>query len=423
MRVLVVGGGGREHAIIKSLKKNSRITELFCAPGNGGIGALATCVDIKAVDLDGILNFCLKNAVDYVVVSPDDPLISGLVDHLNAHEIPAFGPTKAAARIEGSKRFAKELMQKYGIKTAAFASFCDAQKAIEYLKTQSFPIVIKADGPALGKGVVIAEDFETAKTAVLDMIEGHIFGSSGCEIVIEEFLTGVEVSLLTLTDGKTIIPLKSATDHKRAYDGDKGPNTGGMGCISPSPFYTQDVAVRCMEEIFIPTIRAMAAEGYIFKGCLYFGLILTDNGPYVIEYNCRFGDPETQALLPLLETDLFDAMQAVTNGNLCDIKLRFSDLCACSVILASGGYPTKPDTGHIISGIPEDKEDFFIYHCGTALQDGNLINSGGRVLCVTATGETLSIAKEMAYKVAKGITFENMRYRNDIGERVTSGGL
>ena len=415
MKIMVVGGGGREHAIIKKLKENKSITEIFALPGNGGIASDATCVDIGAKDINGICAFAKENKIDYAVVAPDDPLVLGAVDALEKCGIPCFGPRKNAAIIEGSKVFSKNLMKKYGIPTAAYEVFTDMEKALEYLETAPIPTVIKADGLALGKGVIIAESREMAKDAVKSMMQDKIFGESGSSIVIEEFLTGPEVSVLSFTDGKTLVPMVSSMDHKRAKDGDKGLNTGGMGTIAPNPVYTKDIAERCMKEIFIPTINAMNAEGRTFKGCLYFGLMITENGPKVIEYNCRFGDPETQVVLPLLESDLFTVMQSVTNGTLDKTDVVFSDGHACCVVMASDGYPQKYDTGFEIT-IPQSVADY-VYVAGAKLSDGALLTSGGRVLGVTATGESLEKAIEKAYERVSVISFKNAYYRKDIGAK------
>lgn len=415
MKIMVVGGGGREHAIIKKLKENKSITEIFALPGNGGIASDATCVDIGAKDINGICAFAKENKIDYAVVAPDDPLVLGAVDALEECSIPCFGPRKNAAIIEGSKVFSKNLMKKYGIPTAAYEVFTDMEKALEYLETAPIPTVIKADGLALGKGVIIAESREMAKDAVKSMMQDKIFGESGSSIVIEEFLTGPEVSVLSFTDGKTLVPMVSSMDHKRAKDGDKGLNTGGMGTIAPNPVYTKDIAERCMKEIFIPTINAMNAEGRTFKGCLYFGLMITENGPKVIEYNCRFGDPETQVVLPLLESDLFTVMQSVTNGTLDKTDVVFSDSHACCVVMASDGYPQKYDTGFEIT-IPQSVADY-VYVAGAKLSDGALLTSGGRVLGVTATGESLEKAIEKAYERVSEISFKNAYYRKDIGAK------
>ena len=415
MKVMVIGGGGREHAIVKKLKENKEISALYCLPGNGGIARDAICVPIAATDLKGIVLFAKEHSIDYAVVAPDDPLAMGAVDLLEAAGVPCFGPNKNAAIIEASKVYAKELMKRWGIPTARYESFDDMDAALAYLETVPMPAVVKADGLALGKGVVIARTREEAREAVHAMMEGKRFGKSGERIVIEEFLEGPEVSVLSFTDGKTLVPMVSSMDHKRAGEGDTGPNTGGMGTVAPNPYYTPEVAERCMREIFLPTIRALAAEGRVFKGCLYFGLMLTKDGPKVIEYNCRFGDPETQVVLPLLKTDLLTVMRAVTEERLADCPVAFSDEAAACVILASGGYPGAYGKGYPIS-IPEDL-DAERYIAGAKEQDGRLVSSGGRVLGVTATAPTLPEALEKAYAAVGRIHFENACYRRDIGRR------
>ncbi len=415
MKLMVVGGGGREHAIIKSLKKNKTITEIFALPGNGGIAEDATCVDIGAKELDGIVQFAKENAIDFAVVAPDDPLVLGAVDALEAIGVPCFGPNKAAAIIEGSKVFSKNLMKQYGIPTAAYEVFTDAASALAYLETAPMPTVIKADGLALGKGVIIAQNLAEAKDAVKAIMSDKKFGDSGNQIVIEEFLTGPEVSVLSFTDGKTVVPMVSSMDHKRALDGDEGLNTGGMGTIAPNPYYTKDMDKRCMEEIFLPTMHAMNAEGRTFKGCLYFGLMLTPNGPKVIEYNCRFGDPETQVVLPLLESDLLTIMQACANGTLADTEVKFFAGSACCVVMASKGYPEAYEKGYEITmdaGI-----DGEVYIAGAKLDGGKLLTNGGRVLGVVATAETLEGAIEKAYAQVEKVHFDNAFYRRDIGQR------
>ncbi len=415
MKLLVVGGGGREHAIIKKLKKNPTVETIFALPGNGGIAADATCVDVGAKDIDSIVRFAVENAIDYAVVAPDDPLVLGAVDALEAKGIPCFGPKANAAIIEGSKVFSKDLMKKYGIPTAAYEVFTDMEAALEYLKTAPIPTVIKADGLALGKGVIIAQTRKEAEDAVRSMMVDKVFGASGDSIVIEEFLTGPEVSVLSFTDGKTVVPMISSMDHKRAGDNDTGLNTGGMGTVAPNPYYTDAVAAECMETIFLPTVRAMNAEGRTFKGCLYFGLMLTPNGPKVIEYNCRFGDPETQVVLPLLESDLLTVMQAVTNGTLADTEVRFASNHACCVIMASNGYPTAYEKGFEIT-IPAELSDR-VYVAGAAQKDGKLLTSGGRVLGVTAVEPTLAEAVSKAYGYVEHIAFKNAYYRHDIGAK------
>lgn len=422
MKILVVGGGGREHAIIRKLKENPAITELYCAPGNGGIAYDAVRVPIGATDVDALCDWAAENAMDYVVVAPDDPLALGLVDSLADRGIPAFGPNAAAARIEASKAFAKDLMRKYHIPTAAYETFSDVERAKAYLQANTrWPIVIKADGLALGKGVLICETLDDALSAVEEMMVGGKFGQSGSTVVIEEFLTGPEVSVLSFTDGKTVVPMASSMDHKRALDGDKGLNTGGMGTVAPNPYYTPAVAKECMETIFLPTIRAMENEGCPFRGCLYFGLMLTPDGPRVIEYNCRFGDPETQVVLPLLESDLFTVMRATTEGTLDRVEVTFSDKSAACVILASGGYPQHYEKGKTITGLVDgqlpEAENVAVYHAGTDWKDGALVTSGGRVLGVTAVADTLPQALEGAYRASEKISFEGLHKRTDIGKR------
>lgn len=420
MKILVVGGGGREHAIIKKLKENPQVTEIFALPGNGGIAADAVCVNIGAKDIPQIVEFAVSHGVDYAVVAPDDPLVLGAVDALEEKGIPCFGPRANAAIIEGSKVFAKDLMKKYHIPTAQYEVFTDMEAALRYLDTAPVPTVIKADGLALGKGVIIAQTRQEAKEAVQSMMQDKVFGKSGDQIVIEEFLTGPEVSVLSFTDGETVVPMISSMDHKRAGDGDTGLNTGGMGTVAPNPYYTAEVAQRCMEEIFLPTIRAMKAEGRTFRGCLYFGLMLTPNGPKVIEYNCRFGDPETQVVLPLLESDLLTIMQATTNGTLAQTEVIFRDDYACCVILASQGYPTAYEKGYPIS-IPEEIASH-VYVAGAARKDGQLVTSGGRVLGVTAVADSLKDAIREAYAMAETIRFDNCYYRHDIGARALEAG-
>ena len=419
MKLLVVGGGGREHAIIKKLKENKNVTEIFACPGNGGIAKDATCVHIGAKDIDGIQKFATENKIDFCVVAPDDPLVLGCVDALEAVGIPCFGPNKMAARIEGSKVFSKNLMQKYGIPTADYAVYDDPKKALDYIiEKNEFPTVIKADGLALGKGVVIAQNLDEAKDAIHSIMEDKKFGDSGNQIVIEEFLEGPEVSVLSFTDGTHIAPMVSSMDHKRALDGDKGLNTGGMGTVAPNPYYTEDIAAECMEKIFLPTLKAMRQEDSTFKGCLYFGLMLTKNGPKVIEYNCRFGDPETQVVLPLLKTDLFTIMQAVHDETLDQIQVEWKDGAAACVIVASGGYPVSYKKNIPMNmGKSEALKDITVYHAGTALLDGQLVTSGGRVLGVTAVGSDLQNALDKAYKAVKEIDFKDMFYRKDIGQR------
>ena len=415
MKVMVIGGGGREHAIIKKLKENKSITEIFALPGNGGIAADAICVDIGAKDIEKQVEFAAANKIDYAVVAPDDPLVLGAVDELQKVGIPCFGPEKKAAVIEGSKVFSKRLMKKYSIPTAEYEVFENTRDALDYLDRAAMPAVIKADGLALGKGVIIAQTKEEAKAAVTSMMEDKIFGESGSRVVIEEFLTGPEVSVLTFTDGKTIVPMVSSMDHKRALDGDKGLNTGGMGTVAPNPYYTEGIAKECMEKIFLPTVRAMNAEGRTFKGCLYFGLMLTEDGPKVIEYNCRFGDPETQVVLPLLESDLFTVMQAVTNGTLDKTEVRFKNGCAACVIMASDGYPQKYQSGFELHIDESVKDSVFI--AGAKRENGVLKTAGGRVLGVTATADTLKKALDSAYEKVNHVHFENAFWRKDIGAK------
>ncbi|MEG1849523.1 MAG: phosphoribosylamine--glycine ligase [Oscillospiraceae bacterium] len=421
MNLLVVGSGGREHAIIRKLRESPRVDTIFCAPGNGGISADARCVDIKATDLEQMVAFAQQNAVDFAVVAPDDPLVLGMVDAMNAAGIPAFGPTKAAAAIEGSKVFSKDLMKRYGIPTAAYESFDDPAAAIAYLKAQNrYPAVIKADGLALGKGVIIAESEAEAVEAVRSMMQEGAFGESGRRVVIEEFLTGIEVSVLSFTDGKTVLPMASSMDHKRALDGDQGLNTGGMGTIAPHPLYSPEMAARCMEEIFLPSIRAMNAEGREFRGCLYFGLMLCADGPKVIEYNCRFGDPETQVVLPLLESDLLEVMLATAEQRLSSLTLRWRAQSAACVVIASGGYPVAYQKGYPIDGLGADgqADGVTVYHAGTRCVNGVYQSNGGRVLGVTATGDTLRMALDRAYAAADTIGFEGSFFRHDIGAKV-----
>ena len=415
MKIMVVGGGGREHAIIKKLKASPKVDEIYALPGNGGIAADAKCVNIGAKDIDAIVAFALEEKIDFAVVAPDDPLVLGAVDALEERGIPCFGPRKNAAIIEGSKIFSKNLMKKYGIPTASYEVFTELSAALEYLKTAPIPTVIKADGLALGKGVVIAMTRDEAYDAVRSMMEDKMFGESGSRVVIEEFLTGPEVSVLSFTDGNVVVPMVSSMDHKRAKDNDEGLNTGGMGTIAPNPYYTAEVAERCMKEIFLPTVNAMNAEGRTFRGCLYFGLMLTPNGPKVIEYNCRFGDPETQVVLPLLESDLFDIMVACSNGTLADTEVKFSSGAACCVIMASEGYPQKYASGFEIK--VDSTCEAEVYVAGAKLSDGKLLSAGGRVLGVTATADDLKSAIDKAYANVEKVSFENAYYRHDIGQR------
>ena len=415
MKILVVGGGGREHAIIKKIKENKSVEKIYALPGNGGMAKDAECVNIGAKEIDKIVAFATENKIDYAIVAPDDPLVLGCVDALEAAGIPAFGPNAAAAIIEGSKVFSKNLMKKYGIPTAQYEVFDSASAALEYLETAPIPTVIKADGLALGKGVIIAMTRDEAKSAVLSIMEDKVFGKSGEKIVIEEFLEGPEVSVLSFTDGKVVVPMVSSQDHKRAHDGDEGLNTGGMGTVAPNPYYTEAVAKECMEKIFIPTMNAMNSEGRSFKGCLYFGLMLTKNGPKVIEYNCRFGDPETQVVLPLLESDLLTVMQATTNGTLANCEVKFAKGSACCVIMASKGYPEAYEKGFEMT-IPEEIENS-VYVAGATLKDGKLLTNGGRVLGATATADTLEDAIAGAYALVDKIHFDNAFWRRDIGKR------
>ncbi len=420
MKVLVVGGGGREHAIIRKLKESKQVTKIYAAPGNGGISADAECVPIKATDIVGMVDFAVKNGIEFAVVAPDDPLVLGMVDAFEQAGIKTFGPNKAAAILEGSKVFSKNLMKKYNIPTARYEVFDDPQKAIDYIKAEnSYPAVIKADGLALGKGVIIAEDFAQAADAVKSMMEDKVFGESGSHVVVEEFLTGPEVSVLAFTDSKVVKPMISSKDHKRVYDGDKGLNTGGMGTIAPNPYYTEEIAAQCMEEIFLPTINAMVAEGRPFKGCLYFGLMLTPKGPRVIEYNCRFGDPETQVVLPLLETDLMNIFLAIYEERLDALTIDWKKGAAACVVMASGGYPQKYPTGLAIGGLDENGQvaGATVYHAGTKREADTYYTAGGRVLGVTATGESLSEALTRSYEAVEKISFDGCHYRKDIGGR------
>ena len=416
MKLLVVGGGGREHAIIQKLKENKSVEKIYALPGNGGIAADAECYPIKANDIEGIVAFAKEHPVDFAVVAPDDPLVLGCVDRLEALGIPCFGPHANAAILEGSKVFSKNLMKKYGIPTAASETFEDADAAIAYLRGVDYPTVIKADGLALGKGVVIAQSFAEAEAAIREMMCDKCFGESGSRVLVEEFLTGPEVSVLSFTDGKVVVPMISSMDHKRARDNDEGLNTGGMGTVAPNPYYTEAVAKQCMREIFLPTINAMNAEGRPFKGCLYFGLMLTPKGPRVIEYNCRFGDPETQVVLPLLKSDLLTVMQAVHDGKLAETEVKFSTGAACCVVLASDGYPKKYASGFEMT-LPEVSEGEYLYVAGAKLEDGKLLTAGGRVLGATATADTLQEAVNRAYVLAGKVHFENAYYRKDIGKR------
>ena len=415
MKILVIGGGGREHAIIKKIGQNKKVSHIYALPGNGGIAAEAECVAIDAKDIDAICAFATEKKVDFAIVAPDDPLVLGAVDRLHQLGIPCFGPVAAAARIEGSKSFAKELMKKYAIPTAAYRVFSDADAAKAYLADADYPIVIKADGLALGKGVFIVEDLATANETVDKILIEKIFGASGDQLVIEQFLTGPEVSVLAFTDGHTLVPMISSMDHKRAFDNDQGPNTGGMGTVAPNPYYTDEIAKRCMEEIFLPTIAAMQKEGCPFKGCLYFGLMITESGPKVIEYNCRFGDPETQVVLPLLDTDLLEIMLAVEEERLAELEIANKDAAACCVVMASDGYPVKYDTGFPVSD--NSDSDTIVYHAGTKKDGSQIITAGGRVLGVTAVATELAQAIEKAYAGVKKIDFANAYWRKDIGQK------
>ena len=419
MKVLVVGGGGREHALIRKIKESSKVDEIFCTPGNGGISYDAKCFDVSATDIDGVVDLAKKLSVDLVVVAPDDPLVAGMVDALNDAGFKTFGPRANSAIIEGSKVFSKELMQKYDIPTAEYKVFDNANDAIEYIKEKNeFPTVIKADGLALGKGVIIPENLDDAVAGVKEIMEDKIFGASGNNIVVEEFLTGPEVSVLAFTDGKCVKPMVSSMDHKRALDGDKGLNTGGMGTVSPNPYYTEEVAAECMDKIFMPTINAMNQEGRTFKGCLYFGLMITPKGPKVIEYNCRFGDPETQVVLPRLKTDIIDIFEAINNETLSELDIEWSEkACAC-VIMASGGYPKSYKKGVEITGLTLGQLDgVTVYHAGTKIENDKLVTSGGRVLGVTALGDSLADALKKSYEAVENIHFDNAHYRKDIGKR------
>lgn len=416
MKVLVVGSGGREHAICWKLKQSSKVTELFCAPGNGGIAQVAKCVDVKATDVAGMVKWAKDNVMDFVVVAPDDPLALGLVDALEEAGIPAFGPRANAAVIEASKAFSKELMKKYHIPTASYETFTDLDKALRYIEAQGAPIVVKADGLALGKGVVVAATVDEAKTAAREMMADRKFGESGSTVVIEECMTGPEVTVLAFADGAHVRPMPASQDHKRAYDGNQGPNTGGMGAISPPPQYTPEIAQRCMDEIFLPTIRALKAEGRPFKGVIYFGLMLTPDGPKVVEYNARFGDPECQAVLSLLDSDLLDIFTACREGTLDQADIRWKDRAACCLVLASGGYPLDYRKGYPISGLEEAGKSAVVFHAGTRLgENGEYLTNGGRVLGVTALGDTLDGAIAAAYEAAKPIAFTDMHFRRDIG--------
>ncbi|MEE0697014.1 MAG: phosphoribosylamine--glycine ligase [Oscillospiraceae bacterium] len=424
MKILVIGSGGREHAIVRALKKSPRATDIYVLPGNGGISADAVCVPGSATDVAGAVDFAREIGADFAVVTPDDPLCLGMADALEHIGVPVFGPSKAAAQIEGSKVFAKGLMRKYGIPTAACEVFDDFEAALAYVDAAPLPIVVKADGLALGKGVTVAQTREEARSAVRAAMCERVFGESGARLVIEEYLEGPEVSVLSFTDGHTLVPMVSSMDHKRALDGDLGPNTGGMGTVAPNPWYTPEIAAECMERIFLPTMRAMNAEGRTFRGCLYFGLMLTKDGPKVIEYNCRFGDPETQVVLPLLDTDLLEIMEATAAGRLAEVDIRWKPGSACCVILASGGYPKAYKKGLPISGLEENGqlpgEPAEVFHAGTKLESGRYYTNGGRVLGVTATASSLEEAVSRAYAAADRISFEGLHRRGDIGARALS---
>ena len=420
MKILVVGSGGREHAIIRKLKESKHNPQIFAAPGNGGIAEDAVCVELSAMDVEGIVDYAKKEEMDWVFVAPDDPLAAGMVDALNDAGIKTFGPKKLAAEIESSKVFSKNMMKQFNIPTASYEVFTDAKKAVEYIKENNeFPIVIKADGLALGKGVIIANNLQEAENGICDIMENKVFGSSGSQVVVEEFLTGPEVSVLAFVDGETVKPMISSMDHKRAMDGDKGLNTGGMGTIAPNPFYTDEIAEECMEKIFLPTVKAMNELGRSFSGCLYFGLMLTPKGPYVIEYNCRFGDPETQVVMELLDSDLVDIMQAIWDKKLCDCEIKYHDGASACVIIASGGYPKSYKKGCEIRGLKVDGQldGVSIYHAGTKKENGSFRTSGGRVLGVTAKGENLKEALEKSYEAVSKISFENAFHRSDIGQK------
>ena len=421
MNILLVGSGGREHAILQKLRENPEVETVYVLPGNGGMAGEGTCVDIAAKDVPSIVDFAKTHPVDFAVVAPDDPLVLGAVDALNAVGIPCFGPTQKAAMIEGSKVFAKQLMKKYGIPTARYEVFTDLKAALQYVETCPIPTVVKADGLALGKGVIIAQTRQEARDALRSMMEDKVFGQAGSQVVIEEFLTGPEVSVLSFTDGETLVPMVSSMDHKRALDGDRGLNTGGMGTVAPNPYYTPEIAQTCMDTIFLPTIRAMKAEGRPFRGCLYFGLMLTADGPKVIEYNCRFGDPETQVVLPLLESDLLTIMKATAEGKLAETEVKWRDGNACCVVLASRGYPTKYEKGFSLT-LPKTKENEYIYVAGAAMEDGVLKTNGGRVVGAAVVADTLESAIAGAYDLAGRIHFDNAYCRSDIGQRALAAG-
>ena len=417
MKVLVVGGGGREHAICWKLAQSPKVTELYCAPGNAGIAQVATCVPVKATDVDGMVSWAKENAMDFVMVAPDDPLALGMVDALEAAGIPAFGPRANAAIIEASKAFSKSLMKKYNIPTAKYETFTELDKALAYIEEQGAPIVVKADGLALGKGVVVAATVDEAKQAAREMMEDKKFGASGSTVVIEECMVGPEVTVLAFCDGEHLVPMLSSQDHKRAYDGNQGPNTGGMGAFCPSPNYTPEIADFCMKNIFLPTVEALKAEGRPFKGVIYFGLMLTKDGPKVVEYNARFGDPETQPILSMLDTDLIDIFEACVNGTLDQVDVKWKEGAACCIVLASGGYPVSYQSGYPISGLEEAGKSATVFHAGTKKnEDGQFVNAGGRVLGVTATGADLPGAIVKAYAASAHISWKDMHMRTDIGK-------
>lgn len=420
MKVLVVGGGGREHAIVEKVKESKRVDEIYCAPGNAGIARIAKCVDIGVMEFEKLADFAVKKGIDFAIIGPDDPLCGGIVDVFEAKGIKTFGPRKNAAILEGSKAFSKDLMKKYGVPTAAYENFDNAEDALKYLETAKMPIVLKADGLALGKGVLICNTLEEAKAGVDTIMVDQKFGNAGNKIVIEEFMTGREVSVLSFVDGNTIKPMTSAQDHKRAKDGDQGLNTGGMGTFSPSPFYTKEVDEFCKNHIFQKTVDAMKAEGREFKGIIFFGLMLTKDGPKVLEYNARFGDPETQVVLPRMKNDIIDVMEACVDGRLDEINLDFADNAAVCVVLASDGYPEHYEKGYPITGFEafDNKDDFFCFHAGTKLSDGKIVTNGGRVLGITATGSDLKEARKKAYEATKWIDFDNKYMRGDIGKAI-----
>jgi len=423
LKVLVVGGGGREHALVWTLKRSPRVTEIYCAPGNTGIAEMATCVDINAEDVDSLLEFALREAIDLTVVGPEAPLIAGLANRFEEQGLKVFGPKQRAAEIEGSKALAKEIMIKYNIPTAKYAEFTDTKEAIAYIEAQGAPCVVKADGLAAGKGVIVAEDKETAINAVKEIMEDKVFGASGDKIIIEEFLVGEEVSILAFTDGNNVVPMVSSQDHKRAYDNDEGPNTGGMGAYSPAPVYTPELDEIVYKEVLVPTIEGLKAEGREYKGVIYAGLMITEEGPKVLEYNARFGDPETQAVLVRLETDLVDIIDAIIENRLADIEILWKKDPAVCIVMASGGYPGHYEKGKVIKGLTEANQVGVVFHAGTAEKDGEIVTNGGRVLGVTASGETVKEAIANAYQAVDKISFKDMHYRKDIGKRALDRGL